>query len=116
MRKTTEQFIEDSKKKFGDRFDYSKCVYTGAVNNVTLICKECGNEFVINAHGHLRTIDGGCKLCAIKKVSKLKRITQDEIIENSDCSTTKDVRLRILQSEQEDLKELYDQLLVLEEV
>ena len=79
--KTTEQFIEDSKKKFGDRFDYSKCVYTGAVNNVILICKECGNEFVINAHGHLRTIDGGCKLCAIKKVSKLKRITQDEIIE-----------------------------------
>lgn len=81
MKKTTEQFIEDGKKKFGDKFDYSKCEYIGAVNNIILICKECDNEFVINAHGHLMTTDGGCKICAFKKVSEAKRITQDEIIE-----------------------------------
>lgn len=79
--KSNEQFIKDSKEKFGDKYDYSKCEYTGAVNNIILLCKECGNEFAINAHGHLRTIDGGCKNCAVKKVSETKRITQDEIIE-----------------------------------
>lgn len=40
----------------------------------------------------------------------------NENIENSGDSTTKDFRLRILESEQEYLKELYDQLLVLKEV
>ena len=37
MKKTEEQFIKDSKEKFGDRFDYSKCKYTGSKEKITLI-------------------------------------------------------------------------------
>ena len=80
MKKTEEQFIKDSKEKFGDRFDYSKCKYTGTKNNITLICKICKTEFIVNSHNHLNSVDGGCKICAIKKVSESKRLTQEEVI------------------------------------
>lgn len=36
---TTEDFIRDAKNKFGDKFDYSKSIYTGRRNKVCIICK-----------------------------------------------------------------------------
>ena len=93
-KKTTEQFIEESKNKFGDKFDYSKCVYTGANKEITLVCKKCNTEFIITPHNHLRR-NGGCPKCAIEKVSNLKRLTQEEVLEKCkerkeyDCSKIK---------------------------
>ena len=63
MRKTTEQFIEDSKKKFGDKFDYSLCNYINNKTKVILICKKHNNKFEIAPKIHLFK-KGGCKLCA----------------------------------------------------
>ena len=40
----TEDFIRDAKEKFGNRFDYSKTIYTGRRNKVCIICKELMSE------------------------------------------------------------------------
>lgn len=82
--KTNEEFIEESKLKFGNKFNYSKCNYTGAYSSITLVCNDCGNEFQITPHSHLRR-DGGCRVCAIKKIAKLKELTLEEVIKK--CKT-----------------------------
>ena len=46
--------------KHGDRYDYSKVVYTGSVNKVVIICPEHG-EFLQTPNNHLST--GGCPKC-----------------------------------------------------
>lgn len=78
---TQESFIQESKKKFGNKFDYFLCKYAGKTKKVTLKCNDCGNIFDIEARGHLREgRDGGCKTCAVLKVSKMKELTQDEVV------------------------------------
>ena len=44
IKKTTEEFIQQSKEIHGDKYDYSKVQYTGCNNKVTIICKKCGNS------------------------------------------------------------------------
>jgi hypothetical protein len=39
--KTTEQFIEDAIKVHGNKYDYSKVIYTGYRNKIEIICKQC---------------------------------------------------------------------------
>ena len=41
---TTEDFIRDAKAKFGDKFDYSKSIYSGRRNKVCIMCKELITE------------------------------------------------------------------------
>ena len=62
--KTTEQFISDSIKIHGNKYDYSKTIYTKALNKVLLICPIHG-EFEICANSHLN--GRGCKKCGIEK-------------------------------------------------
>jgi hypothetical protein len=38
-KKTTHQFISESKAKFGDMYDYSLTEYSGSHKKVTLVCK-----------------------------------------------------------------------------
>lgn len=52
-KKTNAEYIEEAKKIHGDRYDYSKTVYNGTSNKVTVICPEHG-EFEINASSHLK--------------------------------------------------------------
>ena len=59
--KTTEQFIIDSKKVHGDRYDYSKVEYIGSKNSVTIICPIHG-EFEQRPNNHL--IGQGCPHCS----------------------------------------------------
>lgn len=50
-RYTTEQIIEQFKKKHGDRFDYSKVNYTHALNKVKIICRNHGEfEQLVGMH------------------------------------------------------------------
>ena len=46
MKKTTQQFIIEARKIHGNKYDYSKVVYTGAMDKVCIICPEHG-EFLI---------------------------------------------------------------------
>jgi len=59
-RKTTEQFIKESKQTHGDRYDYSLSDYIGIDNTVKIICP-IHNDFEQNAGNHLR--GGGCPEC-----------------------------------------------------
>ena len=59
---TKEEFIKRSKEKFGDKFDYSKVVYTTRNNKVIIICKKHG-EFSILPESHLRS-PTGCPQCS----------------------------------------------------
>lgn len=60
--KTTEEFIEQCKKKHGDKYDYSKVEYKRGDIPVTIICKEHG-EFSQKPTNHL---DGcGCQKCGM---------------------------------------------------
>lgn len=62
-RRTTKEFIEDSKKIHGDEYDYSKCVFKNVDTKVTIICKIHG-EFYQRADHHLR--GHKCKKCSSK--------------------------------------------------
>lgn len=57
---TNEQFINQAKLIHGDKYDYSKVVYTGYEEYVTIICPEHG-EFKQTPDSHLHS--GGCPKC-----------------------------------------------------
>jgi len=60
---TTEEFIEKAKKVHGDKYDYSKTVYTRTKDKVTIICKEHG-EFRQTANAHV-SAKKGCEKCTV---------------------------------------------------
>ena len=64
QRKGTDEFIAESKKKFGDKFDYSKVVYVNNKANVLLKCDKHG-WFEITPQSHLSS-KTGCKLCGME--------------------------------------------------
>lgn len=59
---TTEEFIAKANKRHNFKYDYSKSIYTGAVNKVIVTCKTHG-DFLVQAHGHVRLT--GCKQCVV---------------------------------------------------
>lgn len=71
--RSTEDFIRNARKVFGDRYDYSKTVFKSAHDLVTIICPEHG-EFQIRAGNHIQ--GHGCAKC-----SKNKRYTTESFIE-----------------------------------
>ena len=75
--KTNEQFIEESKKIHGNKYNYSKTAY---INNRTKVCIICPihGEFLQSPKGHLR--GEGCKKCSNIKLSHDKNLGIDEFI------------------------------------
>lgn len=71
--RTTEDFIRNARKIFGDRYDYSKVNYSSAQAFVTIICPEHG-EFRIRACNHIQ--GHGCAKC-----SNNKKYTAESFIE-----------------------------------
>ena len=62
---TKEEFIEKSRKKHGDKYDYSKVEYVNAITKVCIICHEHG-EFWQTPHMH--TKGQGCPKCSGKYI------------------------------------------------
>ena len=58
----TQAFIEKAKSIHGDKYDYSKFIYTKAVTKSTIICPEHG-EFLQTPNGHLS--GRGCRTCSV---------------------------------------------------
>lgn len=78
---TTEDFIAKSRAKHGDRYDYSKAVYTGKKEKITVICREHG-EFFPTASNHY--INGtGCPKCGVEKAHAKFRKPIAQFIEDS---------------------------------
>ncbi len=73
-KKTTPQFIEESKEKHSDKYDYSKTVYKNSKEKVIIICQEHG-QFLVSPVHHLYS-GSGCKKC-----SGTHQYTTEEFIE-----------------------------------
>lgn len=69
-----DKFIEKSKKKFGNRFDYSEIKYVNAQTPVILICKEHGIRFSTTPSNHLISRFGGCSECYNRYVESTKKL------------------------------------------
>ncbi len=61
---STRHFIELSKQKHGNKYDYSKSVYTGKTKDIVVTCKKHGDFTVLaQNHMHYKTNYGGCPKC-----------------------------------------------------
>lgn len=70
---SNEEWVEKAKKVHGDRYDYSKSIYSGRHKKLEIICREHGS-FLQTAGDHLN--GQGCPICGGKKP-----ITNKDIIE-----------------------------------
>lgn len=80
--KTTEQFIAQSKEKFGENhFDYSETNYINHHTHVILTCKICGEKLNQSPSSHLLS---GCSYCSCsKRVSKGETIINELLKQNN---------------------------------
>ena len=78
LRKSREEFIEESKLIHGDKYDYSLVVYKNAFHKIYLKCKKCGYIFQISPNDHLK--GRGCHRC---KESNLEREVRVFLNENN---------------------------------
>jgi len=62
------KFITKARILYGNRFDYSKVIYSNIDTKVIIVCKKHG-EFLQSPYNHLKGF-AGCKLCMAKKLSK----------------------------------------------
>ena len=75
---TTKSFIEKSKEKFGDAFDYSKTIFTKSSNKICVTCKKHG-DLLQYPHQHLKQ---GCKHCNKEKKDEKTRLEFIETANN----------------------------------
>lgn len=75
--KTTAKFVQEATLKHSGRYDYSKSIYTGKVNELTIICPVHG-EFNQKAGVHLR--GHGCPKCGLDTIGEKKRSTLAEFL------------------------------------
>lgn len=76
---TTEEWLGKVFEKFpenAEKYDYSKAVYTGTREKLTIICKKHG-EFKQRAYAHL--MGQGCPKCKGGRISKAKTFITKEI-------------------------------------
>lgn len=77
-RKTTEEFIADATDVHGDRYDYSRVVYTRAISKVEIICREHG-PFMQSPNKHLSS-GQGCKICGAAAQGAKKALDAESVI------------------------------------
>ena len=66
--KFRQKFIEKAHKRFGDKFDYDKVVYTTNAEKVTIICRKHG-EFDVTPGSFLK-LTYGCRQCSKENMRK----------------------------------------------
>lgn len=75
--KTQEEFLERCVAAHGSRYDYSKVVYRGMLEKVTIICHIHG-EWDVVAKNH--PLGHGCPRCGFDEGSSKNRKSQDEFL------------------------------------
>lgn len=76
VKKTTEQFILESKNIFGDKYDYSKVEYKNYKEKVCIICPKHGEFWQTPSHH----ISGrGCIKCKMSLYEKTVKKTLDKL-------------------------------------
>lgn len=69
LRLTVEEFVDKSKKKHGDKYDYSRVIYKTNHDKVELICKEHGSFWQLPMN-HIQGT--GCPGCAVTGFDQTK--------------------------------------------
>lgn len=81
MRKiTTDEFIAKAKLIHGDKYDYSKVEYIGALKKVCIICPDHG-EFLQTPNNH--TQGQGCPKCKGDKIRERFSSSKEEFIKKA---------------------------------
>lgn len=79
-RNTSDKIMRQFKETHGDRYDYSKVVYTGVDNPVTIVCREHG-EFQQRPYDHKS--GQNCPICASSARKTNKFLTLEEFVRRS---------------------------------
>lgn len=80
LKKTTEEFINASKEKFGDKYSYEKTKYISNKKRLILTCKEHG-DFSVYPNLHLYR-GQECPLCSMYRLEKeIKGLLEENSIE-----------------------------------
>lgn len=83
-----EKYIEKAKAIHGDRYDYSKVVYTTNDQKIIIICPIHG-EFVQLAASHA-PVGKGCKQCATNVIKNKLKYTFEEFVRTAEFVHGKD--------------------------
>jgi len=81
-RKTTEQFIEESKLIYGNKYKYDKVNYVNSITAVEIYCNKCEKYFEKKPINFLINKQG-CPVCGIEERNKKKTNTTEEFIEKA---------------------------------
>src|SRR5439155_26727068 len=73
---TQEEFIKRCRQKFGDKYDYSKCVFVNVRTKVIIICPKHGE---IQRTPQLILDRDGCQFCTKDK----EKLSNEEFIQRS---------------------------------
>ncbi len=74
-----DQFVDRAKSIHGNRYDYTNSVYTKSKNKILIRCRVHG-DFSISAGDHIQKKETGCRKCAMVKISRLKKLSQEQVI------------------------------------
>ena len=74
----TKIIIERAKQVHGDKYDYSKTIYTGSNNKICIICPEHG-EFWMKSGNHINGKQG-CPQCGLLKRAQTRSKTTQQFI------------------------------------
>lgn len=114
--KSTDTFIKEAKEIHGDLFDYSKAVYSGSKNKLTIICKQHG-DFEQTPNSHLKgrgcpSCAGNAKLTTDSFINKAKIVHGDRYNYNKTMygTTNKDVVTIICKDHGEFTQRAFDHL------
>lgn len=75
---TTEEWINKARIKHGDKYDYSKSVYTGSRDRIIITCPKHG-DFTAISGLHISRGDGCPECASLAKSSKLS-LSNEEFI------------------------------------
>lgn len=81
QKKTIEQFIQESKEKFGDKFDYTLVKYKNSTTKVKIICSAHG-IIEVSPTNHLNS-KYGCRYCSTEEVHKQQTSSTEQFIEEA---------------------------------
>jgi len=77
---TTEDFIQKSLAVHSGKYDYSKTIYTGSKNKITIICNVHGSfEQIPNRH----LSGSGCRKCGRERTANSKRLSTSDFIKKA---------------------------------
>jgi hypothetical protein len=79
----TKEFIEKSKKLYGDKFSYDKTIYVNSKTDVIITCKKHGDFKTSPGHHLTPNRKGGCEECRREYLRKIRSSNTKEFIEKS---------------------------------